>query len=201
MRIHSSKKNLFQCSCGYLILSKKVWTYLLMGDKIFSIETHPTHLQLMPDWVTVSVQVEDQRLLFRDGAGVSGRTTHTLTVLHLHTFPYTEAWCEAHLKTYSQLFLTRSMHLAEKGISADNTCIMLCTWQVSMDLTICAFWQESIEPARLRITHTADSSMNSDTCGGTQSHVLIWSRVSKTRATEGWECAEFYSSKQRMWRR
>lgn len=38
------------------------------------------------------------------------------------------------------------------------------TWHLRYDLTICAFWQDSMEPARLRITHTADSSMNNDTC-------------------------------------
>lgn len=69
---------------------------------------------------------------------------------------------------------------------------MLCTWQVSIDLTICAFWQESIEPARLRITHTAESSMNSDTFRGAQSTGV------KTRPMEGRECAEFYFSNQRL---
>jgi len=46
----------------------------------------------MSDWVAVSVQVEDQGLLLCDGAGVSGRTTYTQTILHLHMFPYTEDW-------------------------------------------------------------------------------------------------------------
>lgn len=44
-----------------------------------------THLQLMSDRVTVSVQEEDQRRHLVDGAGVSGRAAHTQTVLHLHT--------------------------------------------------------------------------------------------------------------------
>lgn len=69
-----------------------------------------------------------------------------------------------------------------------NTCTMLCTLQVSIDLTICAFWQESMEPARLRITHTADSSMNSDTCGGTQPCFDVQQGVQKL-AMQGWECA------------
>lgn len=54
--------------------------------------------------------------------------------------------------------------------AADVTGPRLSTWQVSMDLTICAFWQESIEPARLRMTQTADSSMKSDTCGRVHAH-------------------------------
>lgn len=39
----------------------------------------------MSDRVTVSVEEEDQRRHLVDGAGVSGRTAHTQTVLHLHT--------------------------------------------------------------------------------------------------------------------
>ncbi len=96
----------------------------------------------MSDCVTVSIQVEHQILLLFGGAGLSGCATHTLTVLHLHT----EDWCEAlncPLKTYSQLFLARSlMHLARRAFqheAEDNTCRILCTWQVSIDLTICAF--------------------------------------------------------------
>lgn len=37
----------------------------------------------MPDRMTVSVQEEDQGRHLFDGAGVSGRATHTQTVLHL----------------------------------------------------------------------------------------------------------------------
>lgn len=84
---------------------------------------------------------------------------------------------EVHTKNISTVIPgTFHMHLARRALqheAEDNTCINLFTWQVSIDLTICAFWQESMEPARLRITHTADSSMNSDTCGGAHSHVWI----------------------------
>lgn len=157
---------------------------MICSNRVLSIDTiNPTHLQLMSEWVTVSIQVEDQGLLLIDGAGLSGRATHTQTILHLHTFPYRENWCDVlicTLKTYSsnlKLFLTRSpVHLARRAFQHEaeyNTCKMLCTWQVIIDLTICAFWQESIEPARLRITQTADSSMNSDTCGGEQSQGLV----------------------------
>lgn len=146
----------------------------------------PTHLQLMSDWVAVSIQVEDQSLLLCDGAGVSGCTTHTQTIFHLHTLHrrrISVRYRTAHLTTYSsiqKLFLACSPRIWLEGYfsirQVDNTCTMLLTWQVSIDLTICAFWQESIEPARLRITHTADSSMNSDTCGGAQSRDLMWRR-------------------------
>lgn len=44
-----------------------------------------THLQLMSDWMTVSVQEEDQRGHLIDGAGMSGCAAHAQTVLHLHT--------------------------------------------------------------------------------------------------------------------
>lgn len=60
------------------------------------LHTHCTHLKLMSDRVAVSIKVEDQVLLLCDGAGVRGHATHTQTVLHLHTLPYTEDWCEAH---------------------------------------------------------------------------------------------------------
>lgn len=85
------------------------------------METYPTHLQLMSDWVTVSIQVEDQGLLLCDGAGVWGRATYTKTILHLHTFPFTEDWCEAlnqhlkHIHSYSCHVLHAS---GWKGISA-----------------------------------------------------------------------------------
>jgi len=50
-----------------------------------------------------------------------------------------------------------------------------------------------MEPARLRITHTADSSMNSDTCGGTETR-SDEEEDHTTHVMEGRECAGFYSS-------
>lgn len=52
-------------------------------------DTLPTYLQLMPDRVTVSVQVEDQGLLLLDGAGLGGCAAHTEAILHLSTVQYT----------------------------------------------------------------------------------------------------------------
>lgn len=135
--------------------------------------TNVTNLQLVSEWVTVGIQVQHQGLLLCDGAGLSGRATHTQTILHLYTFPCTESWCEAlnGTKTFLQpkaIPGTFPAHLARRTFQHEadyNTSKCLCTWQVSIDLTICAFWQESMEPARLRITQTADSSINSDTCG------------------------------------
>lgn len=40
----------------------------------------------------------------------------------------------------------------------------LTSWQSSRELTSWAFWQERMEPARLSITHTADSSMKNVIC-------------------------------------
>lgn len=42
----------------------------------------------------------------------------------------------------------------------------LTSWQSSRELTSWAFWQDRIEPARLSITHTADSSMKKVICHG-----------------------------------
>lgn len=63
-------------------------------------ETHPTHLQLMPDRMTVSIQEEDQGRHLFDGAGVSGRATHTQTVLHLRR----QDWCKT--EPHTKLILT-----------------------------------------------------------------------------------------------
>lgn len=53
--------------------------------KHVKIVLQSTHLQLMSDWVTVSVQKEDQRGHLIDGAGMGGCAAHAQTVLHLRT--------------------------------------------------------------------------------------------------------------------
>lgn len=63
-----------------------------------SLDTHPTHLQLVPDRVAVRVQVEDQGLLLVHGAGLRGGAARTEAVLHLHT---EQQQHEAHAKNTS----------------------------------------------------------------------------------------------------
>lgn len=82
-------------------------------------------------------------------------TTWTAKTYRISDDTYTETHAHMHTKSIARL-TGRALH---------HLCPLLLTWHVSMDLTICAFWQESMDPARLKITHTADRSMKSDTWG------------------------------------
>lgn len=141
---------------------------LLCGKWISSVvKKYSTYLQLFSDWVAPIILVEDQLFLIC-GAGVCACTAHTQTIFHLNTLDWYKALIgrpKVDICSYSCHVFHASKHEGRRR-SLHN--IAHCTWQVSMDLTICAFWQDSIEPARLSITHTADSSINSDTCGDTQ---------------------------------
>ena len=162
----------------------KLWTFPLMvnfGIKTIVWVSSTEHLPSADVWLS-----DSQRSDRGPGSHPPSwsrvewvRNTHTVRSPPTH-IPIQSGlvWnTEVHTKNISIVIPgTFHMHLARRALqheAEDNTCIKLFTWQVSIDLTICAFWQESMEPARLRITHTADSSMNSDTCGGAHSHVWI----------------------------
>lgn len=75
----------------------KPYSYGLTADLThvhFLWPSPPPYLQLMPDRVAVSIQVQDQGVLLSDGAGVVGHTAHAQTALHLHTF--VKQWLKTH---------------------------------------------------------------------------------------------------------
>lgn len=76
---------------------RKPYSYGLTADLThvhFLWPSPPPYLQLMPDRVAVSIQVQDQGVLLSDGAGVVGHTAHAQTALHLHTF--VKQWLKTH---------------------------------------------------------------------------------------------------------